>query len=48
MRSQDGARNPLSAPTTELWAPTVSAPFGSCQLERPQQLVKRSLRSAQE
>ena len=26
----------------------VSAPFGSCQLGRPQQLVKRSLRSAQE
>ena len=22
MRSQDGARNPWSAPTTELWAPT--------------------------
>ena len=24
MRSKDGARNPWSAPTTELWAPTVS------------------------
>ena len=23
MRSQDGARNPWSAPTTELWAPTA-------------------------
>ena len=25
MRPQDGARNPWSAPTTELWAPTAPA-----------------------
>ena len=28
MRSQDGARNPWSAPTTELWAPTGQRPTG--------------------